>query len=132
MRTECILPNNFSTRYNAKSPSFKGLWGESYYTETQNLYGGEMECDYYKLPYHPCADETPAEIKAQLAKQQKALAPFNEADALCYHGSYTSAVEGKRLPITKAELADIVKDCKEIIDGNLPPMQGLKKILKFK
>lgn len=131
MRTECILPNNFSTHHNAKSPSFKGLWGESYYTHTQNLYGGEIECDYYEVPYHPCADESAAEIKHQIAKKQKEIKPLNDADALCYHGSYTTAVEGGRLPITKAELADIVKDCKEILEGCVP-QKALRKVLKLK
>lgn len=131
MRTDCISAASMASHSNGQRMNFKGLWGESYFTHTQNLYGNEIECDYYEVPYHPCADETKAEIREQILKKQKELDPLNAADAKCYHGSYTTAVEGGRLPINKKQLSDIVSDCKEILAGNVP-LKSLRKVLKLK
>ena len=73
MRTDCISAASMASHSNGQRMNFKGLWGESYFTHTQNLYGNEMECDYYEVPYHPCADETKAEIREQILKKQKEL-----------------------------------------------------------
>ncbi len=130
MRTNCI-----SAAYsNPQKMNFKGLWGEPYFSHTTSPYGkeGDIIRDHYELPYHACADETKEEIAEQIAKKQKALKPLNDADALCYHGSHVTAVEGGRLPVTKKQLAEVVKDCKEIISGNIPLNKALRNVLKIK
>lgn len=131
MRTDCISAASMVSHSNGQRMNFKGLWGESYFTNTETLYGNEMVCDYYEVPYHPCADETKQEIREAIAKKREVLAPLNDADAKCYHGSFTTPVEGGRLPITKKQLSEIVFDCKEILDGNVP-LKALRKVLKLK
>ena len=88
---------------------FKGLLGASEFQETQSLYGGEYDCDYYVRAYHPFADETDEEIKNNMHNlQEKINAPELENAKTSTSGSYTSLYQAPRLEMTKAEYARMI------------------------
>lgn len=113
----------------AQQAGFKGLWGNRIFKNTESLYGGEYDCDYYEKPYYPFADETRAEIDSAKLKMQNKLQPINDLEATFAHGTYTSVSEKKALSITKEQFIGLLRDCRGLIDRQLPVgiLQGIIK-----
>ena len=92
------------------SQSFKGLWGSRRYKGFAD--NREFECHYYEMPYYPFADETSAEISANIKAK---LEPMNKVDvgpnlpdiiAKCEN---TTAKIMEKLIITKEEYKQLTK-----------------------
>ena len=99
---------------------FKGLWGEPSYAYTDNLYGGEYECSYYDVPYHPCKDEPESVKKQIMSVRQSELDKVNKEDEKYSSGRYYRVVEDTPLNIKQSELKMLQKDCRRILNNEKP------------
>lgn len=97
--------------------SFKGLWGNRAYKGYAD--NREFECFYYEMPYYPFADETSAEISANIKSK---LDPMNKVNVgpnlpdIIVKCENTTAKIMDKLSITKSEYAKLAeKESKEAI-----------------